>query len=145
MEYTVDYFIKKFEAIPENLFTTDKFEFMGKRCMIGHTMTMQMILMVRDKNWFDAHKNDDCFNEVRALCTLIKQFFGLDNLLMGSVIAYQINNGLHPDYQQAIVKQRVLAALYDIKAKQQSETKERIIYVAFDSEAKKLKETLAVN
>lgn len=145
MKYTVDYFIGKFESIPENQFTTGRFEFMGARCFIGHTMTMKMILRVRDKFWFDQHKNDSCFNETRCLCGLIKDFFGLDSLLNGSLTAYSINNGSHPNYKEPTPKKRILAALYDIKKSEQSEVKERVVYVSFCPKVKELMEVANLN
>lgn len=128
--YDVDYFIRKFEAIPELLWCIDALEDdQGRRCALGHCYGTQM---------------DGCTSESMALCAVI--FIG-----HGSVP--DINNGEDPRYQQPTPKQRILAALRDIKAKQYAEqklketlTKDRIVYVACDAEVRKLgKAKLSVN
>src|SRR6185369_15485362 len=116
MKYTVDYFIGKFEAIPEHLFTTCKFEFMGARCMIGHTMDLQTIWRVQNQEWVKKHLDAPCLQEARALCELVANFFNKPK--EGSNISYLVNNGEHPDYQQKTPKKRVLALLSDIKKSQ---------------------------
>lgn len=66
-----------------------------------------------------------------------------------------INDGLDMRYQQPTPKQRILAALRDIKAKQEPQcaveklltpAKERVVYVAMDKKVRKLgKAKLSVN
>lgn len=98
--YTVDYFIKKFEAIPERLWAVGDIGKEGSpRCALGH-----------------------CRPEVSELqderCGLIN----LIHLLYGENIPcslIDINNGYDPRYPQPTPKQRILAALYDIKKLQQ--------------------------
>ncbi len=41
-KYTIDYFIKKFEAIPEELWCTGQLTINGKHCALGHTGIKKM-------------------------------------------------------------------------------------------------------
>lgn len=92
MKYDVDYFIEKFEAIPESMWLVgDLGNHGGPRCALGHTIHI-----------------DNSTNETQALCMLFP----------GSCDVLNINNGSHPDYQQSRPKQRILAALNDIKISQ---------------------------
>lgn len=115
--YTVDYFINKFEAIPEEQWcvgTTEDDN--GRHCAWGH--------IVRPKC-----RIADYLNESRALMILLRDA-GLDDCGDPS----SINNGWHDSYRQPTPKQRILAALYDIKAMQEPKDtggkKERIVYVS---------------
>ena len=85
--YNVDYFIKKFEAIPESKWCTQKIDNgNGQYWALGH-------------------------------CDGWGEFDSLSELLGGK--AALTNNGNNPIYQQPTPKQRILAALYDIKKLQQ--------------------------
>lgn len=89
-EYTVDYFINKFEAIPEDEWFVGYFqnEYNSKqKCALGHC----------------DYDNISSSKEGRILI----------NLLNGYVS--EINDGKHTQYQQTTPKQRILAALYDVK------------------------------
>lgn len=115
-KFTVDYFIKKFEAIPdalwsewldgegsdEPLYTPSK---RCKTCAIGH-----------------------CDRKGENTALGMDLFFNTLKITVSKVIHKQ-----HPDYQQPTPKQRILAALYDIKAMTKdidTGKKERIVYVA---------------
>jgi hypothetical protein len=136
MEYTVDYFIKKFERIPEMLWRTHSVgEEGGPRCANGHTYgrycrneETEGLNAVFKNLTITAHiKDDSLFNEyIRGESPSYSR------------VAEQINNGYAKEYQQPTPKQRVLAALYDIKAAQQPEIKERIVYVMVDQPVKEL-------
>lgn len=94
MKYTVDYFIEKFEAIPEEKwFQNDYEDGSGRFCALGHCG--QKYLKPTD--------------ESIALSRLV------DYVSM-------INDGYVDCYQQANPKQRILAALYNIKKLQNEET-----------------------
>lgn len=93
--YTVDYFIAKFEAIPDQLWAVRNLGTEGgPRCALGHC----------------ALGND-----------ITKESCGLISLLPN---AMNINNGDDHSYPQPSPKQRILAALYDIKRMQNPEQPE---------------------
>lgn len=111
--YTIDYFINKFEAIPEELFFEGRFIEGDKKCSAGHCGT-------NDENFH----NNELPLETHALISLLKPFkvecdyYRSD--LMKTIAA--INDGTNPNYQQPTPKQRILAALYDIKKMQEPKT-----------------------
>lgn len=124
MIYDVDYFINKFEAIPENKWTTGFFKNNGKCCANGHcgidestevqegeeAHALAMLLMPLRKDYWQKFLGDPVY-EVTAV----------------------INDGGIDEYPQTTPKQRILAALYDIKAMTKdidTGKKERIVYVA---------------
>lgn len=105
MKYTVDYFINKFEAIPETRWVTMAYINEYGCCAMGHC----------------GAQNDDCLTEEsRALKMLFAVPYAVQH----------INDGRFSQYQQPTPKQRILAALYDIKKLQSPEVKEKIVYVA---------------
>jgi hypothetical protein len=129
MNYDVDYFIKKFEDVP------------GYRWWMGDYHN-------ENKTRFCAAglcggtAGAGCMTyEFYALSDLFVNYFGFDGRVSN------INDGIHHAYQQPTPKQRVLAALYDIKARQQpkDEPKERIIYVTVDEKVRDLQKHLQEN
>jgi hypothetical protein len=92
MNYDVEYFINKFQSIPEDKWTTRNYTEDDKHCALGHCG----VGSIRGEN-----------PEAEALI----EFF---DLLSPGTIVY-INDGLYTKYQQPTPKQRILAALYDIK------------------------------
>lgn len=96
MDYTVDYFIEKFEKIPEEKWITGLYEDInGNHCALG---------------WCGV--KGDANDESAELTRL---FWKIDK----SVI--RVNDGiLYAEYQQSTPKQRILAALRDIKSKMES-------------------------
>lgn len=93
--YNIDYFISKFEAIPEEnwcvrALSDDK----GAHCALGHTMSSL---------WPSKETN--------ALVGVFKPFWSINCRKN----VPEINNGDCPDYQQPTPKQRILAALHDLK------------------------------
>lgn len=126
MKYTVDYFIKKFELIPEHKWIKWQHkDCFGNGCALGHC---------------GLDNNNTITKESAAL-----EFLFLKEL-EDSVA--RINDHLSPRYNQETPKQRILAALHDIKRKQSEEqvgktVKERVVYVAVDSEIRNnAKETI---
>lgn len=97
MKYDVDYFIAKFEAIPEEYW-----------CIFGRHKGDQHCA----HGWCDSNLPD----EEKGL---INVFFPLKK---GYGVA-GINNGLDGRYPQPTPRQRILAALYDIKKLQNPEVK----------------------
>lgn len=130
MIYDVQFFIDKFSAIPEDHWCTAVFtDGDGKHCANGHcgrTNSMHMTV------------------ESAALVALflplhLTEHFGKKviydfDYYEGWKIA-MINDGITDQYQQDTPKQRILAALYDIKKLQTKDIdtgakRERIVYVA---------------
>lgn len=125
MKYTVDYFINKFEAIPEERWTECYFSDGSKCCANGHcgirssNQSTEEALTLREvfKNLFVTVASGEKFWE-----PAYQDGF--------SLVAANVNDGRTAQYQQPTPKQRILAALYDIKKMQQPEVKEKIVYVA---------------
>jgi hypothetical protein len=96
-KYDVDYFIKKFEAIPEVNWTTGVFnDGCGRFCALGHCgetfgRTSQEAFALRDLLDFELNES-----------------------------ITRINDGNCPEYDQPTPRARILAALRDIKAKQEA-------------------------
>jgi hypothetical protein len=96
--YDVQYYIDKFEAIPEELWNADG-SYVNKdnpecKCALGHCGAD-----IRNTNT----------DEIRALAGLFR-YEGID-----LVDITGINDGTNPEYQQSTPKQRILAALNDVK------------------------------
>ena len=117
MNYDVNYFIKKFEAIPEGKWLVRSQGNNGNHCAVGHC-----------KNVMGQYGNsgmmiEDQFSYSPEAVALAKLFY--DAKIVGVTFDYlgwnvaDVNNGDHPDYQQPTPKQRILAALYDIKNMQE--------------------------
>lgn len=121
--YTVDYFIKKFEAVPDNKWITNNYETDTGCCALGHC---------------GARADTDSASEAVALKKLFSPF--------GKYAVQYINDRqifFDKKYaKQEIIKyfdyptpkQRILAALHDIKKMQQPPQpevpKEKIRYVS---------------
>lgn len=102
MIYNVDYFIKKFEAIPEDRWTTGMYEDEGgAKCALGHC------------NFHITGQGQEG-NDLYTMVTVH------GNLNEFSVLC--VNDGLCEKYQQPTPKQRVLALLHDIKKEINPET-----------------------
>lgn len=125
MIYDVNYFIKKFEAIPENLLIEGALGWVGENgayCAGGHCGFYGVCLT----------------NEASALNSLLLKLNpknGFDLVTEVHKIIYTINDGSEPRYKQPTPKQRILAALYDIKKMQDKDIiieapKEKIRYVS---------------
>lgn len=111
--YDVDYFLDKFSRIPEEMWCVGSLQNDdGARCALGHTINC--------KNVYTAlHGGTVHQPELMAFREI---FFHL------GVVG--INNGFDPNYQQPTPKQRILAALKDVKAMQnQVEISDPPVYV----------------
>lgn len=122
--YTVDYFINKFEAIPESRWTTNFFDQDDKYCANGHCGMRESEL--------------EKTREALALAELLKPLkrstwsrYGGDPIYE---VTANINDGETAEYPQPTPKQRILAALYDIKAMREKEKapeqKVKTVYVS---------------
>jgi len=94
MKYDVDHFINKFEAIPDELWTTGKYNDGDKCCALGHC------------GQYDAqsHYNE----ETKALGLLFSVKYDIT----------LINDGKCDRYKQSTPKARILTALKDLKTDQ---------------------------
>lgn len=138
--YNVDYFIKKFQVIPEDKWAVGtRANEMGARCALGWCYpTHQAAKESENGTTIDDSPED------KALCKLFNRF---------RLWPAMVNNGIEDQpYKQPTPKQRILAALYDIYEKTYGrkygeEPKEKVIYktVVIDSKVKELQETLTEN
>lgn len=116
--YNVDYFIIKFEAIPEGKWGEVDLLKNNKRCAYGLCGMINYCLPTL---------------EAKALGVIFKNLIlsGFNTVLCdfvyveGNVI--HINDGNTNEYRQPTPKQRILAALYDIKAAKAVEEAQQII------------------
>jgi len=107
MNYNVDYFIAKFQAIPENQWTVRTHsDCNGRKCALGHTLTPHA-LAIYEREWKQ--------HGFSTTMPMEEEWLALQDVLPGVAT---INNGDHPGFQQDTPKKRVLAALYSIKASQ---------------------------
>lgn len=106
--YTVGYFIKKFEAIPENLWCVSARSNNDQRCAYGWCYTSKE----------EAKQSEAWGYQRNAEEIALDNMVQLLNPLWG---AAGINNGIYSEYQQPTPKKRILAALHDIKAMQEKE------------------------
>ena len=116
----VDHFIEKFKAIPTDKWTVGMFFSMfdsSKRCALGHCGIKSF---------------SDSSTEAIQLSELFNKYLNIE--------VYKINDSSGKYfYNFNTPKERILAALYDIKAKIEAEnTKEKIVYVTVDEEVRKL-------
>lgn len=99
--YDVNYFIKKFEAIPEKFWVAGtQHGGNGTHCALGHCATGEGI--------YDGQDTPEglALNQILSILPKAKPY---------NTLAGPINNGWHERYQQSTPKQRILAALYDIR------------------------------
>jgi hypothetical protein len=95
VKYTVDYFIEKFSAIPDEKWWTGDYENKGRFCALGHCGEKFM--------------RGGMTEESMALGRLFEEY------LICAVASVNDGKGLYP---QPTPKARILAALQDIKAKE---------------------------
>jgi hypothetical protein len=117
MEYTVDYFIEKFEAIPESMWANGIGGYFSDanspKCALGH---------LNNNNDKSMSYHGMC-KEARSLCNLFSKAvveidFNSDCVPGSERLVWGVNDGYGRGYKQPTPKQRILAALYDIKAQQ---------------------------
>ena len=138
----VDYFLRKFSAIPEEMWligSQGERDIYGDKphCALGWCRNENMIY----GNALAHSVNGNPNMEDGALAKLFLDagIFGYYNSTMQGVA--MVNNGDHPKYQQPTPKARILAALHDIKAMQEPKKEEpKVIYkvVEVDSKVKQL-------
>lgn len=102
MIYDVNYFIKKFEAIPEDLWITGLYYSLDRSgfCALGHCGVTKI----------------ERTEEADALESLfISNLRDIQKVHIKLRLVTSINDGLIDKYNQPTPKKRILAALYDIK------------------------------
>lgn len=113
-KYDVNYFINKFSKIPEKRWITDTFVGVNplNRCARGFCLTA--------KSAFKAWRGKDAVEVLREYNEELVALDGLFGQVSEGIVIALINNGWVKEYQQATPKQRVLAALQDLKLEQES-------------------------
>ena len=104
MIYDVDYFLKKFEAIPDDLWLIGTFQRTDeagviRRCALGHC----------------GGDGDGKYPEMTNEYIALKRIFTYADFLGKAFYVTTINDGNDPRFQQPTPKARVLAALNHIK------------------------------
>jgi len=122
MIYDCDYFIKKFEAIPQDgMICNAQYDKLGRHCAYGWCSPDAGKLGIR----LGEFKYGDQTKEGQTLYKLFN-FLPQLNFVNGIPDCHNnpasINNGLYIEYQQDTPKQRILAALYDVKALEASQS-----------------------
>jgi len=108
MEYTVDYFIEKFSGL-NNWRTGSLSDKEGNHCVLGHCG----VVTVR----FDGNSAGYVLNEeANALGSLFGVLPGRFAATPDYYEVIRVNDGTNPFYPENTPKERVLAALHDIKA-----------------------------
>ena len=141
-QFNIDYFIKKFTAIPEEDWCINKFidkkEYLVKKenkflgipytstekkvkttfCAQGHCMggSQAAEYVISKKQQIGLVEISKSYPEWNALLHI----FGFDSK---HLFVAHINNGDDPMYQQPTPKQRLLKALYDLKEKELKDKK----------------------
>lgn len=109
--YTVDYFINKFESIPEERWIKHQlFDDNGNCCANGHCGVVSNVINDRYGKLHSSFLHNP---ESRSLNTLFNTHLNM--------LAHEINDHGDKTYYQPTPKQRILAALYDIKKMQYPE------------------------
>lgn len=101
MKYDVDYFLNKFEAIPEEKWITGDLEFNGCHCALGHAGVVD-----NGSQWVETE-------ESIALAILLGGNMNISPYDRFRVV-YRINDN-KVRYNHETPKQRILAALNDVK------------------------------
>jgi len=116
MNYDVNYFIEKFSKIPESCWHVGGYsDGRGASCALGHCGLDY------------SHENKRLFGcpygeEQAALYKVFGESFDAHMKNENTAIVARINDGYNDEYQQPTPKQRILAALYDIKKLQEKES-----------------------
>lgn len=110
MKYDVDYFLRKFKKIPEEKWCTFSFVNGKSRCVNGHCGITNMLANLTEESI--ALQKTFSVLSITSGMKIINDGLLSDDY---SLKAAYINNGESDQYQQPTPKQRILAALQDIK------------------------------
>lgn len=116
MVYDVDYFINKFEGIPENKWTT------GNMGIMGQTLKCALGFCGIKKDYYPETKQSRALSKLFGGKVISQGYYDVSNV-------YYVNDGIPSGLGIKYLninspKQRILAALYDIKKMQQPEYKD---------------------
>lgn len=160
--YDVNYFIEKFSKIDEKNFITKNFNRGSAYCANGHCGVNENNCISNETLPEEAKALQKVFSKLKVnildtldIFPIYRGVLVIDGVTMPSfiknysTIAALINNGLISQYQQPTPKQRILAALYDIKILEGTQEPKVIIEyrtVEVDNKVKNLaKEELILN
>lgn len=107
MKYNADYFINRFTSIPEDFWIIENQDYNGKHCALGHCNRNKG----QDAALMEVFKVLSVTVTKRSHTNSYKP----DTKTTRFDTVTCINNGHCLEYKQATPKQRILAALYDIK------------------------------
>lgn len=122
--YDVNYFINKFEKIPsKKIIPGEQSDGKGGHCVYGWCMKPEDLGPYTDKGY--GHKTKEGLALTELLSSIPNMTPSRDNLGYSftrcspySSTPARINNGEVAEYQQATPKERILAALQDVKSLQ---------------------------
>lgn len=131
MNYSLQYFINKFEAIPDELWVEDVYhspievpktlfgvpipftsKTLDRRCAQGHCVNNIDAFLV-ERTVVDYQSSLRNYRELKALYDLTQDPEDGEQVTIALV-----NNGQHSDYTQISPKERVISYLYDLLAKE---------------------------
>lgn len=135
-DFTVDYFIKKIEAIPEDKWCEGVLYKDNKCCASGHCGLKKE--EVNDDGQLISTDNNEFLSLARLLISVTKHYDLYEAV-------WNLNDGFVSKYDQNHPKQRVLSALYNIKNSQLPKEKEIIKYIAVDAPIRKQAQKTLVN
>lgn len=115
MEYNVDYFIKKLSIIPDELWHVGNLQSYSSDAKCVNGLCGAISYSEGSKETKELIKIMHPLN-LRYLTGASVVQFGMDGICTKSLA---INDGITQEYQQPTPKQRILAALYDIKKMQE--------------------------
>lgn len=135
--FTVQYFIDKFSKIPKRKWTTRTFESMGKMCALGHCNMREPKL-----------PTDEAIALAMLISTNLKINVSQDLEEQTHWVfftVYPINDGFNDKYLQEHPKERILAALNDIKKMQQQPSNPYPLSASKDLAIKAMEEKLEID
>lgn len=120
MIYDVNYFIRKFEAMPESLWCAGSFNRDSQKCVYGHCGINGGVGV------WDVAEARELFGLLKTLrvTSLTMKFCSEEYRIVAG-----INDGDAKEYQQPTPKQRILAALYDIKKLQEKKADPKPLHI----------------
>lgn len=135
--YNVDYFINKFSAIPEELWSRYQFIEQERRCANGHCGVRHISSMAINET-DESRALQQLFSILKITDLTENNMAVMDGGYSGnrmpptySLKAAVINRGESNEYQQPTPKQRILAALRDIRAMQEKESPDFTIQISY--------------
>lgn len=130
--YTVDFYINKYEATPEKKWCVGQFiknngvfkqnQYCAQGLCLPKETLKIMWLMNKGRGSFNINEDRLLGQEYISLITLFGGSKEKESWRIASTTVGVINNGGDPRYQQPTPKQRILAALRDIKKLQEKST-----------------------